>query len=119
MARERGLTLATVPSRLWLMSDPQLLRRVLQNFVANALRYTQRGHVLIGLRRRLGSVEFLVGDTGPGIAQAVRERIFEEFQRLPSAREAAPRAGPGSGDRFRITVCSGIRSAATVPGRGT
>jgi signal transduction histidine kinase len=55
MARERGLRLDAVPSRLWLLSDPQLLRRVLQNFVANALRYTRSGHVLIGLRRRLGS----------------------------------------------------------------
>ncbi len=121
MARERGLTLAMVPSRLWLMSDPQLLRRVLQNFVANALRYTRRGHVLIGLRRRLGSVEFLVGDTGPGIAEGDRERIFEEFQRLPSAREAAPEGlGLGLAIASRITRLLGHPiSLRTVPGRGT
>jgi Na+/proline symporter/signal transduction histidine kinase len=121
MARERGLELATVASRLWLLTDPQLLRRVLQNFVANALRYTQRGQVLIGLRRRRGCVEFLVGDTGPGIAEGDRERIFEEFQRLPSAREAAPEGlGLGLAIAARITRLLGHPIILqTVPGRGT
>jgi len=110
-----------VPSRLWLLSDPQLLRRVLQNFVANALRYTQRGRVLIGLRRRLGAVELLVGDTGPGIAQVDRERIFEEFQRLPAAREVAPEGlGLGLAIAARITRLLGHPiTLHTVPGRGT
>jgi len=121
MARERGLSLATVPSRMWLLSDPQLLRRVLQNFVANALRYTQHGEVLIGLRRRPGGVEFLVGDTGPGIAAADRERIFEEFQRLPSAREAAPEGlGLGLAIAARITRLLGHPiTLRSMPGRGT
>lgn len=121
MARERGLRLDAVPSRLWLLSDPQLLRRVLQNFVANALRYTRSGHVLIGLRRRLGAVEFLVGDTGTGIAEADRERIFEEFQRLPAAREAAPEGlGLGLAIAARITRLLGHPiTLRTIPGRGT
>jgi Na+/proline symporter/CheY-like chemotaxis protein len=121
MARERGLRLDAVPSRLWLLSDPQLLRRVLQNFVANALRYTQSGHVLIGLRRRLGSVDFIVGDSGPGIAECDRERIFEEFQRLPSAREAAPEGlGLGLAIAARITRLLGHPIALrSIPGRGT
>jgi Na+/proline symporter/signal transduction histidine kinase len=121
MARERGLGLSAVPSRLWLLSDPQLLRRILQNFVANALRYTQGGHVLIGLRRRLGCVEFLVGDTGPGIAADDRERIFEEFQRLSSAREVAPQGlGLGLAIAARISRLLGHPiSLRSVPGRGT
>ncbi len=121
MARERGLRLHAVPSRLWLLSDPQLLRRVLQNFVANALRYTQDGHVLIGLRRRLGCVDFLVGDSGCGIAEIDRERIFEEFQRLPSAREAAPEGlGLGLAIAARITRLLGHPiSLRSIPGRGT
>ncbi|GMU44042.1 MAG: PAS domain-containing hybrid sensor histidine kinase/response regulator [Xanthomonadales bacterium] len=121
MARERGLRLDAVPSRLWLLSDPQLLRRVLQNFVANALRYTQRGHVLIGLRRRLGAAELLVGDTGPGIGQGDRERIFEEFQRLPAGREAAPEGlGLGLAIAARITRLLGHPiTLHSIPGRGT
>lgn len=121
MARERGLRLAAVPSRLWLHSDPQLLRRVLQNFVANALRYTQRGHVLIGIRRRGAFAEFQVGDTGPGIDTGDRERIFEEFQRLPAAREAAPEGlGLGLAIVARITrLLAHPITLTTVPGRGT
>lgn len=121
MARERGLQLTMVPSCLWLLSDPQLLRRVLQNFVANALRYTRHGHVLIGLRRRGDEAEFLVGDSGPGIAESDRERVFEEFQRLPTAREAAPEGlGLGLAIAARITrLLDHPMSLKTIPGRGT
>ena len=51
IAAERGLRLRHVPTRAWVRTDPQLLRRVLQNFLANALRYTKRGSVLLGVRR--------------------------------------------------------------------
>lgn len=121
MARERGLTLASVRSGLWLTSDPQLLRRVLQNFVANALRYTRSGSVLIGIRRRPGAVEIQVGDSGPGIAEDDRARIFEEFQRLPAARAAAPEGlGLGLAIASRITKLLGHEITLTsVPGRGT
>ena len=121
MARERGLTLASVRSSLWLTSDPQLLRRVLQNFVANALRYTRSGSVLIGIRRRADAVEIQVGDSGPGIAYADRTRIFEEFQRLPAARAAAPEGlGLGLAIASRITKLLGHPiTLQTIPGRGT
>lgn len=121
MAAERGLRLVMVSSSLWLHSDPQLLRRVLQNFVANALRYTQRGHVLIGVRRRGNLAEFLVGDTGPGIAEADRERVFDEFQRLPTAREAAPEGlGLGLAIAARITRLLELPMVLrSHPGRGT
>src|SRR5690606_40385224 len=52
LARERGLELRLVPSRAWVHSDAQLLRRVLQNFLANAVRYTARGSLLFGCRQR-------------------------------------------------------------------
>ncbi len=121
MARERGLVLASVRSSLWLTSDPQLLRRVLQNFVANALRYTRSGSVLIGIRRRPDAVEIQVGDSGPGIAEEDRTRIFEEFQRLPAARAAAPEGlGLGLAIASRITTLLGHTITLTsVPGRGT
>ena len=82
VAAQRDLRLRVVPTRLMVESDPQLLRRVLQNFLSNALRYTRRGGVLMGARRSGGQVRIEVWDTGPGIPPEQRERIFGEFQRL-------------------------------------
>lgn len=81
IAREKGLDLRWRPTRLAVRSDPLMLRRMLQNLIANAIRYTQSGGVLIAARPRGDDVVIEVWDTGPGIAQAERERIFEEFQR--------------------------------------
>ncbi len=81
LANARGLAFAYVPTRVWVHSDPQLLRRVLQNFLANAVRYTSNGGVLLGVRRERGRVRIEVHDTGPGIAEADQRLIFEEFRR--------------------------------------
>jgi signal transduction histidine kinase/Na+/proline symporter/CheY-like chemotaxis protein len=93
MAAERGLRLRFVPTRAWVRSDPQLLRRVLQNFLANALRYTDRGSVLLGVRRHGDALRIEVHDTGPGIDADQREAIFEEFRR----GDDAPGQGLGLG----------------------
>ena len=82
LAAERGLELRCVPCGAAVRSDPQLLRRVLQNFLSNAIRYTERGRVLLGCRRRGGRLSIEVWDTGPGIAEADQRVIFEEFHRL-------------------------------------
>ncbi|WP_426687733.1 hybrid sensor histidine kinase/response regulator [Rhodanobacter ginsengiterrae] len=82
VAEQRGLRLRVVPTRLAVRSDPQLLRRILQNFLSNALRYTRHGSVLLGARRLGDEVRIEVWDSGPGIAAEQRERIFDEFQRL-------------------------------------
>ncbi|MDO1529425.1 PAS-domain containing protein [Fulvimonas sp. R45] len=82
LAEQRGLRLRVVPTRLAVRSDPQLLRRILQNFISNALRYTRHGGVLLGARRHGDEVRIEVWDTGPGIAPAQRARVFGEFQRL-------------------------------------
>ena len=63
-------------------SDRVLVRRLLQNLVSNALRYTQRGGVVVGCRRHGGRVEVQVWDTGPGIAKQHRTVIFDEFRGL-------------------------------------
>lgn len=68
--------------RLWVYTDRYLLRRVLQNFLSNALRYTRKGKVLLGCRRKEGVLVIEVWDTGPGIADQDRKRIFNEFERL-------------------------------------
>jgi Na+/proline symporter/signal transduction histidine kinase/ActR/RegA family two-component response regulator len=82
LSQQRGLRLRVVPTKLAVRSDPQLLRRVLQNFISNALRYTRNGGILLGARRMGNEVRIEVWDTGPGIAEEQRARIFGEFQRL-------------------------------------
>ncbi|TXH69091.1 MAG: response regulator, partial [Lysobacteraceae bacterium] len=91
LAAERGLAFRYRPTRRWVRTDPQLLRRVLQNFLANAVRYTERGGVLLGVRREGASLRIEVHDTGPGIAPSQQEAIFEEFRRGEGA------AGQGLG----------------------
>lgn len=117
LAAERGLALRCVPTRVWVESDPQLLRRVLQNFLANAVRYTQRGRVLIGCRRRGATLSIEVWDSGPGIAESERQIIFEEFRRLDRGSQGL---GLGLAIAERITRLLGhpLRLRSTV-GRGS
>ncbi|MEI7037791.1 hybrid sensor histidine kinase/response regulator [Fulvimonas yonginensis] len=81
IAQDRGIRLDVVGTRAWAHSDPQLLRRVLQNFLSNALRYAERGRVLLGVRRDGAQLRVEVWDTGPGIAPDERATIFQEFHR--------------------------------------
>jgi len=81
VAAKRHLVLKIGPCARIVSSDPLMLRRILQNLVANALRYTQRGGVLMGCRPKGTNVRIEVHDTGPGISEAQREAIFMEFQR--------------------------------------
>ncbi|WP_284500006.1 hybrid sensor histidine kinase/response regulator [Microbulbifer litoralis] len=96
IAASRGLRLRYRPSRLWVHSDRHLLRRILQNFLSNALHYTGRGRVLLGARRRGDELEIQVWDTGPGIAPEAQAQIFDEFVRL-SASERPSDKGLGLG----------------------
>lgn len=95
-AAARGLAFRVVPTSLCVDSDAGLLERIVGNLVANAIRYTSRGGVLIGARRRGDHVAIDVVDTGVGIARGDRERIFEEFYQVGD-RSAAPTAGRGMG----------------------
>ena len=65
----------------FVLSDPLMLKRILQNLINNAVRYTEAGGVLVGCRRRGEMLRIEVTDTGPGIAPERREEIFEEFRR--------------------------------------
>jgi len=86
LAAERGLHLDAVVTQAWVRSDPQLLRRILQNLLSNAVRYTQSGRILIGCRRSAGNLRIEVHDTGPGIRAEDHATIFEEFRRLGDNR---------------------------------
>jgi CheY-like chemotaxis protein/anti-sigma regulatory factor (Ser/Thr protein kinase) len=76
------LRLVAVPTQIAVDSDAALLERMLRNLVANAVRYTRAGGVVIGARRRGGSVRIEVVDSGIGIAAEHRQRIFEEFYQV-------------------------------------
>jgi signal transduction histidine kinase/FixJ family two-component response regulator len=93
VARAKGLRLQVVPSGAWVRSDFILLERILLNLVSNAVRHTARGGVLIGCRRRGGRLRIDVCDSGAGIAEEERRRIFGEFVQL--ARD--PGGGLGLG----------------------
>jgi signal transduction histidine kinase/CheY-like chemotaxis protein len=81
-AERKGLRLRVAPTRLAVQSDPVLLERVLLNLLANAVRYTQRGGIVIGCRRRGERVRIEVWDSGAGIAPEHRQAIFQEFYQV-------------------------------------
>ena len=81
-AQDKGLKLIVRRSRAMLMTDPTLLFRVLSNLIANAIRYTEKGGVLVACRKRGGKVSVEVWDSGIGIPAEQHERIFEEFYQL-------------------------------------
>ena len=81
----KGLKLKVRPCGLLVRSDPMLLLRVLQNLVSNAVRYTQEGGVLVGVRKSGAQCFIDVVDTGSGISESERDTIFEEFYRGAAA----------------------------------
>lgn len=82
IASRKGLDLRVVPTTAWIRSDRRLFRRLLQNLVSNAIKYTNEGKVLLGVKHRRGKVILQVCDTGPGIPEDKHAIIFKEFQRL-------------------------------------
>src|SRR3954462_6730555 len=95
IARAKGLELAFVPCSLPVESDRSLLRRLLQNFISNAIKYTPRGRVLVGCRRHGQSPQIGVYDTGVGIPVTKRGEIFKEFHRLEQGARIARGLGLG------------------------
>ncbi len=121
-AEQRGLKLKVRRTRLAVRSDRKLLRRVLQNFIANALRYSEAGQVLVGVRRRKDSVRIEVWDTGIGIAPDQHQRVFEEFFRGQRRRDADDAGGFGLGLAIaeRIARVLGHRVGLhSAPGQGS
>jgi Na+/proline symporter/signal transduction histidine kinase/CheY-like chemotaxis protein len=110
LAADRRLSLKVMPTRLAVRSDPRMLKRVLQNFLGNALRYTRRGGVVIGCRRRGAEVEFQVWDTGPGVPADALTEIFEEFRRLD---QPSPWGEKGLG--LGLSICDRISRLLDAP----
>jgi len=107
-----------VRTHAWAHSDPHLLRRVLQNFLGNALRHAERGRVLLGCRRCGAGTRIEVWDTGPGIAAEEQGLVFEEFRRGSDARGQGLGLGLAIADRMAQLL--GHRLALrSWPGRGS
>lgn len=120
MAREKGLKLVFVPSSLTVRSDRRLLRRLLQNLVSNAIKYTPSGVVLVGSRRMCGKLRFEVWDTGLGIPPSKQRVIFREFLRLEQGARAARGVGLGLSIVERIArVLDHKVTVRSAPGRGS
>ncbi len=120
LADEKGLSLRIMPTRLWVRSDRRLLRRMLQNYLSNAIKYTECGRVTLGCRRRGDEVEIQVWDTGIGIPEDEQPLVFEEFRRLHDKRSGARGLGLGLSIVQRIARVLGHEiGVRSEPGRGS
>jgi len=119
IAQDQGLEFRVVPCGVWVRSDAKLLRRVVQNFLSNAIRYTPSGRVLLGCRRLKGYVRIEVWDTGPGIPEDQLTQIFEEFRRFQQGRD---KKGLGLGLAIVDRISSMLNhpvSVHSVQGKGS
>lgn len=121
LAGQHGLGFRGVACSASVRSDPALLRRILQNFLANAVRYTESGRVLLGCRRRGNALRIEVWDSGAGIPEDKLREIFVEFRRLDTG---GAQRGEGLGLGLAIVErLAGLLdhpvSVASKPGRGS
>ncbi|HVS75847.1 MAG TPA: ATP-binding protein [Steroidobacteraceae bacterium] len=134
VARSAGIELEIVRSRVWVHTDLRLLETVLRNFISNAIRYTPRGRVVVGCRRRSQGLMIGVYDTGIGIEREHLDAIFDPYYQVPHgdrrsgvgiglglsivsrivrmlSLERIVRSHPGTGSMFAVVVPYGSASA--------
>ena len=121
LASEKQLVFHSVHCRKVIHSDQQLLRRVLQNFLSNAIRYTQSGKILMGCRRLNGQLRIEVWDTGVGIPENKMSEVFEEFRRIDNPKHSQVKGlGLGLAITQRIARILGHRlKVRSWPNKGT
>jgi len=112
-AREKGIEIAwAVPATVGsIHADESRLRQILLNFAGNAVKFTEQGGVLLGVAEgRSGRLRLTVEDTGPGVSEAQRERIFEAFTQAEAAH--ADLGGAGEGGHVLVVAVHGRARAA-------
>ncbi|MQW89936.1 PAS domain-containing hybrid sensor histidine kinase/response regulator [Sinorhizobium saheli] len=120
MARAKNIELIVMPTSLIVRSDPNLLRRVVQNLVSNAIKYTLEGKVLVGARRHGQAATIEVLDSGIGIPSSKFRTVFKEFARLDEGARTASGLGLGLSIVDRISrVLNHPVSLQSKPGKGT
>lgn len=102
-AEKKGLKIETDidPSLELLKSARLYVKEILQNFVTNSIKYTEKGHITIGAHRRENGVQFTVTDTGIGISKADQEKVFDKFFRSEDYRT---RQNNGTGLGLYVTM---------------
>ena len=120
-ARAKGLSLRVFAPDYWVASDRVMLKRMLDNLIANAIRYTERGGVLVGCRRRGHFIAIEVWDTGIGIPHDQQSEIFREFVQLANAERNRERGlGLGLAILRRLSLLLDHPVAVVSrPGRGS
>lgn len=120
IARSKDLKLTVMPTSLRVRSDPNLLRRLVQNLVSNAIKYTVSGRVLVGARRHGNEVIVQVLDSGIGIPSSKFRTVFKEFARLDEGMKTASGLGLGLSivDRIARVLNHPVQLSST-PGKGT
>jgi len=119
LAKDKNLQFRIVPSNITVKSDPDLLERILGNYMSNAIRYTKAGSVMIGCRRRGNMVSIEVWDTGCGISEDQMPNIFEDFYQIEN-KERDRSKGLGLGlalaKRLSISLNHSIEFKSTLGG---
>lgn len=118
LATAKGIDLKYVPCSLVVRSDRRLLRRLVQNLVSNAIKYTPTGRVLVGCRRNGPELRIDVYDTGVGIPESKRRDIFIEFHRLEQGARIARGLGLGLSIVERIARVLGCVVKVGEPASG-
>ncbi|AWK85201.1 hybrid sensor histidine kinase/response regulator [Azospirillum thermophilum] len=120
-AAEKGIGFHTVGTGLSIQADPALLERIIRNLLENALRYTDKGRILLGCRRTRNSLRIQICDTGIGIPPEHLERIFHEFYQVSNpARDRGKGLGLGLAIVERLARLLGYRvQVASQPGKGS
>lgn len=120
-AKAKGLELRVAPCSAWVQCDPALVEQILRQFVANAIRFTVSGKILIGCRRNGGRLRLAVYDTGIGISAQRREALFDGLNRADSKRrDGSEGLGLGMAIVQRLArLLSTPIVLASIPGRGS
>jgi two-component system, chemotaxis family, CheB/CheR fusion protein len=120
-AQAQGLTLRVAPCSYMVHSDPRLLEQMMRNLLTNAMKYTPKGKVLMGCRRRAGVVSVEVWDTGVGIAEDQIQIIFDEYHQIGNIERARSRGlGLGLSIVQRLSKLLGHHVAVrSKPGKGS